>query len=57
MKHEELVDLLVRLTIEKAKKDNRHPREVLEEVKKLIENRRLFRERIEQAVNWTVWAN
>lgn len=43
---------LVKLTIEKAQKEGKHPLEILEEVKRLIEQKRTMeRQRIIQAVS------
>lgn len=51
MGNESLVELLVRLTIEKAKKEGKQPQEILEEVKRLIEQKRTMEhQRIIQAV-------
>ena len=51
MENESLVELLVRLTIEKAKKEGKQPQEILGEVKLLIEQKRTMeRQRIIQAV-------
>jgi len=51
------VEQLVRLTIDKAIREDKHPMEVLEEVKQLIEQKRTMeRQRIIQTVSkkWSV---
>lgn len=40
MKNQTLADLLVKLTIAKAKKEGRHPMQIIKELKELIENKR-----------------
>jgi len=58
MTREELVNLLVKLTIDKARKQDKHPFEILEEVKQLIKQRRsMERQRIAQTVSKEVSVN
>ncbi|MCE1168566.1 MAG: hypothetical protein LWX70_10755 [Sphingobacteriia bacterium] len=46
-----LADLLVQLTIDKAKKEDKHPMEIMGELKALIaDKRRMERQRVIQAV-------
>ena len=53
-----LADLLVQLTIEKAKKEGKHPMEIINELKKLIgDKRKMERQRIILAVSRTVSMN
>ena len=47
-----LADLLVQLTIEKAKKEGKHPMKIINEVKELLANKRkMERQRVIQAVS------
>jgi hypothetical protein len=58
MKREGLTSFLVKLTIEKAKQEGKHPMEIMEEVKQLIEQKRTMeRQRIIQAVENVISAN
>ena len=58
MRTQMTADLILKLTYEKAKSEGKHPMEIIEEAKKLIEDkRRMEREMIDQAVSWTVSAN
>jgi len=58
MNKETLAELLVRLTIYKAKKEGKHPMEILEKVKRLIQQKRIMeRNRIVQTVSTKVSDN
>ncbi len=50
MEKKTLADLLVQMTIDKAKKEGKHPMEIINEVKELIaDKRKMERQRVIQA--------
>lgn len=52
MEKKTLADLLVQLTIDKAKKEGKHPMEIINELKELItDKRKMEQQRVIQAVS------
>lgn len=52
MKKKTLADLLVQMTIDKAKKEGKHPMEIINELKELIANKRKMEcHRVTQAIS------
>jgi len=52
MEKKTLADLLVQMTIDKAKKEGKHPMEIINELKLLIADKRMMeRQRVIQAVS------
>ncbi len=58
MERKTLADLLVQLTIDKAKKEGKHPIEIINELKELIAvKRKMERQRLIQAVSKVIYQN